>query len=532
VSRMRFSGYLAASVFFAHLLNPSISMSEVRMPSHFSDGIVLQRDRESAIWGWGDPGAIITITIANHEARAHVAPDGRWMTALPELPATSTPLTIIVRQDGADPLVINDVLVGEVWLCSGQSNMAWPLKNTDGAEAVIAASADPLLRFFRVDPAVEANPLDDVSARWMPCGPETAGDFSGVAYYFGRNLRETLDVPVGLIQSAYGGTAAEPWISHTTFESNPALQDYRDAFEALLADRPDLMQTFREDFEALMKTRRDAEAQRRTLRAQGVAAADLPPLPNLPMFEPGGRYLPAVVHNAMLAPLIPYTIRGVTWYQGEANRWFRTAQYEGTLRSLIDDWRASFDDPQLPFLIVELANYGEMQILPDEPSLWAPLRNAQRLVADSMPNVAMIPGIDLGHATELHPRDKHSVGERLARLARAMVYGEQGLGPFRPRISDVTIDDEGILITLEEVGSGLKTRDGEDPKGFAVGSPDGGWNLARADIIAPDKIRLAWAAEIPQPLTIRHAWADNPIWNVVNSQGLPLGTFEVEAPTH
>jgi sialate O-acetylesterase len=488
--------------------------------------MVLQRDRDNSIWGWGEPGQALTISVADHQTNTVVNPEGKWMAPLPSMQANSEGLSITVTQANSETLTINDVLVGEVWLCSGQSNMVWSLANSaNGAEAAAAAS-DPLLRFFQVPTHASSIPMDDRAAAWQHTTPENAPAFTAVGYYFGKGLRENLGVPVGIIRSAYGGTIAEPWISGDTAKTAPALEAYRARIAQMEAENPGLMENFDAEFKRRMQLLEAFNVERARLRAEGVPESDWPPNPGVPSMEPGGRYLTGVLYNAMIAPLVPYGIRGFTWYQGESNTGHFNDVYAETLNTLIEDWRRLWNNPEMPFLVVQLANFHALQEGPVATSTWANVREAQRIVARDNPGVGMVVTIDVGEADDIHPRDKKSVGERLARLARAEVYSEDGLLPGGPELAESYPTPEGVLLRFENAADGLRLFEGSAVQGITIQAEGAEPVFAPAQIVSDNSIFVR-APEATGKVLVRHAWADNPIRNVVNSEGLPMGPFEV-----
>ncbi len=507
------------------LLPTAPCAAELRLPSIFSDGMVLQRDRDNTIWGWADPGETVIVAIAGINTRTTANQDGRWMAPLPALPATSEGLNMIVAQENGAMITVSDILVGEVWLCSGQSNMVWSLTNSANAAEAIAAANDPFLRFYQVDVNAAGKPVDDVDSKWLSTTPEHAGTFTAVGYYFGKDLRENLDVPVGIIRSAYGGTIAEPWISRETYETAPELEAYRARIAQMEQEHPGLMETFDEAYRQRMDLMREVTAERNRLRAEGVPQSDWPAAVGPPSLEVGGRYLPAVLYNAMIAPLVPYGIRGATWYQGESNTGHFNEHYAGTLNTLVQDWRHLWNNPEMPFLVVQLANYHAVQETPTVDSKWANVREAQRLVARDNPGVGMAVIIDVGEADDIHPRDKKSVGERLARWARANVYGKTGLLPTGPQLAAAHPTPEGILLRFDNVAGGLRLREGTTVHGITLHAEGTEPVFATAQIVSNNSIFVR--TELTGGVTVHHAWADNPVWNVVNTEGLPLEPFKV-----
>jgi sialate O-acetylesterase len=480
------------------------------------------------MWGWADPGQAVSVTIAGRSEvlTAAADEDGKWSVKLPAMPANDSGFSILVTSGGDEPIVIEDVLVGEVWLCSGQSNMAWILKNTANGPEEAASANDNLLRFYEVEVSASSKPVEDVDAGWKPAAPEHAPNFTAVGYYFGKDLREHLGVPVGIIRSAYGGTIAEPWISYETVNTAPEMEVYRQRIAELEAEHPGLMEGFDAEYKRRIDLQAEIGRERNRLRAAGVPEDQWPRSPGIPTLEPGGRYLPAVLYNAMIAPLVPYGIRGFTWYQGESNGTYFTEQYAGTMRTLIADWRGLWNDSDMPFVMVQLANFRDPQEVPNPNDTWPLIREAQRQVAAKDPNVGMVVTIDVGEAKDIHPRDKRTVGQRLARWARAKVYGEAGLLPTGPQLTNAAATPEGVRLQFTNTADGLRLLEGNSVKGITVHTEGTEPTFATAQIVAPNAIFVR-APDLTGTITVRHAWADNPIWNVVNSEGIPLEPFQV-----
>ncbi|MGQ0614620.1 MAG: sialate O-acetylesterase [Planctomycetaceae bacterium] len=443
--------------------------ADVRLPGLFGEGMVLQRDTKLDVWGWADAGETVTVELAGESATVVAGKDGRWSATLGPF-AAAADLTLTVA--GRNRLEIANVAMGEVWICSGQSNMQWPVSASEGAGE--ATGTDPRLRLFTVPVRAADAPATDVQGRWSAVDETSVPGFSAVAYWFGRRLREDLGVPVGLIQSCLGGTPAEAWTSREALASDPLLQP-------ILASW-----------------------------AEGAAGRN-------PAHRPAGLF------DGMIAPLAPYAMRGVLWYQGESNA-SRAEQYRVLFPALIRDWRRTWGRGDFPFLFVQLANFGARAAAPGE-SAWAELREAQRLALE-LPHTGMAVAIDIGDAKDIHPRNKREVARRLHLVARDVAYGGEGMVCSGPRYWDHQVEEDRIVVRLRDAGGGLRASDGLALRGFAVAGEDRVWRWAEARI---DGFSVEVShPELSRPLAVRYAWADNPDGNLGNAEGLPASPFRTD----
>ncbi len=486
--------------------------AEAWLPRIFSDHMVLQRDSANPLWGRAAPGAEVTATIAGKEAKATAGPDGGFRLELPALPAGG-PHVLSIKA-GAAERVLGDVMIGEVWLCSGQSNMDFTLAPTakryfagvTNWQQEIAAARDPGLRMFTAEWTLREDPQPDVEGRWTVCTPETAGDFSAVAYYFARKLREELGVPVGLVTCAYGASTAEAWISPEKLAANPAFKPLRDAFAKK-------MLAYRDDPAALEKY---GKALERWTAAGKKGRAPKHPDPVQDQHNPG------VLYNGMIAPLVPYGIRGAIWYQGESNVGTRRL-YPALQEALITDWRARWGRRDFPFYFVQLAAHKAPAPEPGESSL-ASMREAQA-AALALPATGMAVTIDIGDEKDVHPRNKKDAGLRLARLALAGTYGRD-IVPCGPLYKMAEIEDGRVRLHFDHLGGGLVAKGGP-LRQFAIAGDDRKFVRAEAEIAGETVI--VSSPSIPRPAYVRYAWADNPAGaNLYNSEGLPAAPFRTD----
>lgn len=494
------------------LMNGALLHADVSLPAIFGSGMVLQRDQPLPIWGRAESGETVNIAFAGHHAQTKAGEDGRWRVVLPATPAGG-PHTLAVH--GRNKLRFDDVLVGDVWLCSGQSNMNFRLSQTDNAERDVAAARHPRMRLFTVTRAVAAEPAADVEGRWDACAPETAGKFSAVAYFFGRQWQQDTGVPVGLIHSSWGGTAAEAWTPRDVLAGDLKLRVTLERWARELAEFP--------------KKKADFEANRERLVAEWKVAVDtakaagrMPPSEPRLRTGPGTQYEPSGLFNAMIAPLAPFALCGVTWYQGEANA-RRAREYQTLFPALIRSWRAAWDREDLPFVYVQLPNLAREP----EPSRsgWAELREAQLLTL-RVPHTAMAVTIDVGDPADLHPKNKRPVGERLAYAAEALL-GQRPLGEgLSPVYREATFSGNEARIQFSPTGGSLRPRDGRKVTGFTIAGEDRAF--APAEVKLDGGTVVVSSPLVPAPVAVRYAWADNPDANLVNAAGLPAAPFRTD----
>ncbi len=497
----------------ALLALPGVGRGDVRPHVLFSDGVVLQRGMPVPVWGTADDGEKVTVRFQGQEVSA-TAQDGKWMVRLAELQAGG-PSTLAI--EGKNKVEVADVLVGEVWICSGQSNMEWTLKRAAEADEAIARAADPMLRLFTVPKAVSDEPLAAIKVKegaanpaWKPSDSDSAANFSAVGYFFGRDLRKALGVPVGLIHTSWGGTAAEAWTSRRVLEADPSLKGLVEDYEKALARYPEA----REKFQAAQAAHREKVAE---------AKADGRPTPTAPRAPVGpDSPHPAGLYNAMIVPLQPFAVRGAIWYQGESNAG-RAFQYRALFPAMIKNWRDDWKQGDFPFLFVQLAPYHKIVEEPGE-SDWAELREAQLRTAQTLPAAAMAVITDVGDEGDVHPRRKEPVGARLAMAARAVAYGERIVGTG-PEYAGMDVKGDRAVLRFKNVGQGLVAKDGP-LKGFAVAGEDRKFVAADAEIEGDTVV--VHSEKVHQPVAVRFGWANYPVVNLWNKDGLPASPFRTD----
>ena len=486
--------------------------ADVSLPDVISDRMVLQQKQRVPIWGYADAGEVVTVRFAGQSKKTTASPDGKWLVKLDPLRANATPATMIIS--GRNQLELKDILVGEVWLVAGQSNMQRLLSETANGDAAIAAANHPSIRLFNVSRQVAFKHAAPPLATWQACASQTVKDFSAAGYYFGVELENELHVPIGLMNSSYGGSQAEAW---TPVEYLLASDDLRPTVERTKIWDAERARVRVEYDEALKKWRSDAD--------KAVAAGARPsPSPAVPDALREYR-IASSIYNGMIAPLIPFYIRGAIWYQGESNE-ARAQQYALLLPTMIRAWRERWGEGDFPFGIVQLPNYRDPKTDPaDEP--WSHIREAQRRTAVSTPNTSLIVTIDIGEAHDIHPKNKLDVGRRMARWAMADVYGRR-LTKSGPAFREAKVARARMVVKFDEVGTGLRIHDGEKLEEFAIAGADRKWFWANAKIVGKDRIEV-WSDAVPQPLAVRYAFNNNPKHpNLTNDTGLPAAPFRTD----
>lgn len=466
----------------------------------FSDNAVLQRDKKVPVWGTAADGEKVTVEFAGQKVET-VAKDGRWSVELQPMPASAELRTMTIT--GNNTVTANNLLVGEVWLCSGQSNMEWILKNSSGGSEAVAASADPQLRIVRLPHRASDEPQETADAKWNQCAPASISDFSAVAYFFARDLRKQLGVPVGLIGSYYGGTPAEAWTDRATLEGNANLKTILEAHARKVAEFDPVKME-----ETNKKNQADYEAALAKATAEGTKKPTRQPILLPPLID---HRRPMGLFNGMIAPLQPYALRGVIWYQGESNAG-APLLYRKLFPAMIAAWRQQWCQGDFPFLFVQIAPFKSMS-----PGI----REAQLLTWKSTPHTAMVVTTDVGNAEDIHPLDKEPVGQRLALAARALAYGEK-IEYSGPEFDTLTVAKNRAVVHFKHTGSGLTAKDGE-LKGFFVAGADGLFWPAKAEI--QGETVEVFSDKVSEPMSVRYGWANVPDVNLYNKEGLPASPF-------
>ena len=473
---------VTTALLLAFLSGLPAARADVSLNNMFGDHMVLQQGLANRIWGRAEPGEEVTVSIAGQSQTTKANDAGNWEVRLEPLTEYGGPHTLTVT--GNNEITFNDVLVGEVWICSGQSNMQWAVNQANDPDLEKAAANDAAIRLISVPQVGTQEPQWNFKGRWSVCSPETVGDFSAVGYFFGRQLHRTLGVPIGLIDNAWGGSAADAWVKREKIAAHETLRAIHDRWTKL----------------------EETKADDQRLMA--------------------GNSRPGNIHAGVLTPSIGYGIRGVIWYQGESNAG-RAHQYRTLFPFMIESWREEWampDNAEFPFYWVQLADFKAEKTEPAE-SDWAELREAQTMTMKALPNTGEAVIIDAGEGRDIHPRDKQTVAKRLARWALAKNYGVE-IVHQSPRFKSMEIKGNKAVLTFDHVGAGLYSFDVRDPKGFAVCGQDQKFVWANARIVGKDKVEV-WAEGVT-PAQVRYAWAVNPVCTLMSREGLPATPFRTD----
>ncbi len=490
----RFLLWVFASVAFLGL---QPARADFTVAPVFSDHMVLQQGQAVPVWGWADDGEKVTVRFRGQTASA-TARNGKWSLKLRSLKPGEPGVFTVSSKSRA--IEFKNVLVGEVWVCSGQSNMEWPMAGSYQSAADIALATNPSIRLLDVPNVKSDGPSVVMKSAWRVCSPDAVRNFSAVGYYFGRDLQQHRRVPVGLIRSDWGGSPAEVWMSRESLEINPRYQT------EILEAYPVAEKNYRQAFTAWEKEKAEAEQAGKEFKKS-------PPRPP---------WKPTELYNGMIHPLIPYAIKGVIWYQGESNAG-RAEQYRTLFPDLIRCWRRDWNQGDFTFLSVQLAPFNPIKDQPDD-SNWAELREAQLLSTRVLPNVGMAVITDLGDPKDIHPTKKRPVGERLALAARAIAYGEK-IEFSGPVYAGASLLDGQVVLRFDHVGKGLEARDGA-LKGFAICGEDRKFVWADAQIVGQTVV--VSSPHVAKPVAVRYGWADCPVVNLWNKDGLPATPFRTD----
>ncbi len=466
--------------------------------SIFGDNMVIQQGINAPIWGTAYPNQELTIAFAGTLQKTKANAIGNWIIKLPILKAGG-PFKMVITTK-IDSIILKYVYIGEVWLASGQSNMQFKLNEGNNAAKEIADANYPTIRFFTVEHNISSKPLDKVKGEWLVCNSENAKKFSAVAYFFARELNQDKNVPVGVISSSWGATPSEAWTSGESLSNYPDLKDSIMRYQKLQEDWELLYRNFVDETEAVKKMNNGSK----------------------PPTMPVQKNYPTALYNAMIAPIIPYGIKGVIWYQGENNA-TRAIQYRSLFPLLINDWRSKWKNETLPFIFVQLANFKAKNPEPVFKDDWALLREAQSMTLQ-LPNTGMAVTIDIGDAKTIHPTNKQDVGNRLYLSANHVAYHVPGTYSG-PQYASMAIKNDKIELSFTQIGKGLISK-GDSLLGFAVAGADKHFYWADAKIIG-DKI-IVGSNYVPNPVAVRYAWATNPDVSLYNVEGLPASPFRTD----
>lgn len=494
---------------------------QLRLANIFSDHMVMQRDEPIPVWGWAKPGENVKVSMAEHTGETTADESGKWMVKLDPLPA-SGPHEMKVQ--GSREISVSDVLVGEVWLCSGQSNMAWTVRQAKDFDKEMKLADFPQIRMMTVARNSSATIAEDCKGQWKIASSKTVGQFSASAWFFGRKLHKELGVPVGLINSSWGGTDVAAWTSRDVQMANDTLANQMKAWDE---------RGKKYDAEKAKQNHAKALKIWETRKAEGKKVGRKPRLQANPMKN---QNRPSNLFNGMINPLMPYGMRGAIWYQGERNAKSiaNGKLYATQLKMMINDWRSRWGIGDFPFITVQLPNFHQPTDAPVQNTGWVLVRESQAKSLD-LKNTGLAITTDVGMANNIHPTNKQAVGKRLALWALGTTYGKD-IVYSGPMLASSQIDGSAnerpgrVLVELDHVGDGLAANDGgEDFRGFAVAGKDQVFHAATA-VFDDESGKLQISCkEVSEPVAARYNWADNPSGNVVNSAGLPMAPFRTDS---
>ena len=502
--------YLTCLLAWLILGGASLSAADFRLASPFSDHMVLQREKPVAVWGWADAGESVTVSFAGQSKSATAGTDGKWSLKLDALAASAEPRVLLVTGKEGHKVEVKDVLVGEVWLGSGQSNMAMTVAGCNRFDEEKAAAKFPLIRHYRETSGPAEQPLREGKGMWEPCTPDTVGGFSATLYFFGREIHREVGVPVGLINTSVGGTPIESWVAAEVQSSDPETKaNYDTRLEAHRNFDPAQAPALHQKQLAVWKKASEKA------KANGTPFAVPPPKDPLAMHKLKGG--PSGLYNGKVVNLAPYTLRGMLWYQGEGNAG-NPGLYHKQLTQLVTSWRTLWQD-ELPFAWVQLPNYTA----PGEG--WPRVRESM-LKTLALPKTGMAVTIDLGDARDIHPKNKQDVGKRLSYWALGTVYGKPVPAVSGPLPAGSTAGGNTITVSFKHADGGLKSINGGALTGFEVAGADRRWKPAAAEIAGETVV--VGNPEVARPVAVRYAWKDWPDYSLANGAGLPASPFRTD----
>ena len=485
--------------------------ASVTTPHLFSDHMVIQQGKPVRVWGWAEPDESVTVEFKGNRKTTQADSKGVWKVELPAVKASAEGATMTIK--GSNTIVINDILVGEVWICSGQSNMNFSLDRTETAREEIPKADFPNIRLLHITSKPSGWPVHDIKDTWKYCKPDTVGGFSAVGYFFGKYLNQELSVPVGLIEAVWGGTRIEVWTPRVGFTQVPALKDIVTLIDqSEVHFRQDMLETIAEIEDWIAETKKAIDTDK--------PLPDLPQWPTHELYSEGHPTQPTCLYNSRILPIVPFSLRGAIWYQGESNMGEGMLYYE-KMKALIGGWRTVFKQDDLSFYYVQLAPFkraGDFIM----PEMWE-----AQTAALQIPYTGMAVTNDItANVSDIHPINKRDVGKRLALWALAKNYGQSEIVYSGPLYKSVEIRAGKIEISFDHVGSGLKTRDGNPPDLFEIAGSDKVFYAASAKIVG-DKV-LVWSEKVGEPTAVRFAWSEIAEPNLMNKDGLPASSFRID----
>ena len=482
------------------------AQAEVSLPAVIGSHMVLQREKPLPIWGWAAPGEEITVTLGESTMKATADAKGDWRVTLPALQAGG-PFEMTVA--GSNTIKLTDILVGEVWVCSGQSNMQWSVGRADNAAKEIADSKNPKIRLFDVPRVPAGSPALDVNAKWTECSPQTVPGFSAVAYFYARELQKELGVPVGVIGTSWGGTKIEPWTPPVGFAKEPELKGILDQVNAQQAAYNSTITSSVQAYKTWLMAAKEAMSKDRAI----------PSPPTVPAHPLASNSAPTGLYNGMVHPLVPFAVRGAIWYQGESNRG-QGMKYFAMMKALIAGWRSVWGDEDLAFYFVQLAPYRYSGSPTALPEIW----EAQTATL-SVPNTGMAVTTDIGNIEDIHPTNKQDVGKRLALWALAKTYGNKDLVYSGPLYDSMEVEIDTIRLKFKH-GKGLDSRDGKSLTWFEIAGKDRKFVPANAEIDGDTVI--VESSQVDSPVAVRFGWDQLAEPNLANGAGLPASPFRTD----
>jgi len=471
----------------ASLFSLSLASADLKPGPLFTSEMVLQRDMENRIWGWDQAGQKVSVSFGEHKKETIADESGRWEVKFPALESASQGRSLTLS--GSTEVVLENVLVGDVWLCAGQSNMQWLVKNSNDPDLVKLTAKNKAIRQVIIPRIWKGQEQQDVKAQWTASDSSSVGNCSAVGYHFGRIIHEVTGIPIGLVNCAWGGSSAETWISRDTFAKDPQWKT--------------LQKNGDKNFQAWS-----------SLTGEQRKAWKYPRI----------QQMPSLAYNGMVHPIEGFSIKGVIWYQGEANS-SRAEQYQRLFPLLIQEWREKWNQGDFPFYWVQLADFGSKESDGTIGSKWAELREAQTMTL-KLPNTGQAVIHDLGEGNDVHPRNKRDVAERLVRWALAKNYGKK-ITYRSPSFSKVEYFPGKVVLTFKDVGPGLKSYDLPQLQGFVIAGGDQKFRVAKAAFKGADQIVIEHPTD-QKIVAVRYAWGDNPICNIVSKNGLPLNSFRTD----
>lgn len=486
----------------------SIAQADIRLPAIIGDHMVLQRDLPLQIWGWADPGEEVNVTLGDAKTSATADASGNWRVTLPPMKSgKSLEMTLA----GKNTIKLSDILIGEVWLGSGQSNMQWSVQVSTNAAEEIGSANYPEIRLFSVPLVPSGKPAQDVNAKWVVCTPDNVKGFSAVLYFFGRQLHQDLKVPMGLINTSWGGTRIEPWTPPVGFASQSELKSELEAINTQTSD-------YQKTLDASIEQYKSWIASAKKAKAAGQEIPDPPAAPAHPLNSNGAA---TGLYNGMIHPLVPFAIRGAIWYQGESNNG-QGMQYHTRMKALIEGWRKVWGQGDFPFLFVQLApfNYG------GDPSRLAEIWEAQAATL-TVPNTGMAVTTDLvADLKDIHPPNKQDVGNRLALWAMANTYGKSDTVYSGPLYESQKVEGSKVRLKFKYADGGLKSRDGKPPSWFSIAGADKKFVPAEAQIDGNEVV--VGSPSVAMPVAVRFGWHQLAEPNLANKAGLPASPFRTD----